>query len=113
MQLRILAVFCAALTLAGCKTDYQASEGGLGYTDRQIGPDMYQIQVRVTEATGQDTAQHYLIQRASELCGFKTPVITEMSQQDFNALAKPAVALLYMPKHYHVQPMVTGTVHCQ
>lgn len=58
----------AATLCCGCRTPYQSMGFTGGYRDQQIGPNEYEITVKVNGFTDRGTALEYLHRRADELC---------------------------------------------
>lgn len=72
------------LVSIGCATSYQRKGFSGGYSDTQLGPGRYSVDVQVNSYTSQGTALEYAHRRAGELCPAGYDVVDESkAQSDF------------------------------
>ncbi len=89
-----LIVGCAFLFfVAGCATPYQPVGLGGGYSETQLAPDVFRVNVRGNGYTSNERAQDFALLRAAELTlqhGFKYfAIIDESSSTDVSTYSTP------------------------
>ena len=55
------------LVIAGCATPYKPRKRSFGYSDYRIAPDVFAVSFKANASTNEETAELYLLRRASEL----------------------------------------------
>ena len=119
--MRKFLILTLPLLLTACgapmSTPYQPLMNNEGYSDREIGKDEYEIQVRGNHITAHETLIVHFDRRASELCQGNNYDSSLRKQKTANItdanLYGNGYYTAYTPATFSTQAYVSGTVKCK
>lgn len=108
MMTRIILLLIVS-TLVSCQTSYRAKSmlDGLGYQDKKVTDDVYQILYKVNKVTPKQKVLDFWHVRATELCGHEN-YFADVGLSKRRLKPEPRPRAISPPNHYYATTTLSG-----